>query len=226
MSIDDGVGGAARAGDWGTAGADCGSDIAAGDSSSSNGRERSKDHLLRPFHPLLGRRPDAEVARLARVCVRTVSAYRSRSGIPSYSGPRRPPRPRNGKRSLLDDFRALIGAVPDRVVADEAGMSHHAVRNFRRLHAIPASGPVPRQKVAALVAAWRVAPAAPAAPVAPVWGSNPLAWDVRFANGTRVVILGHQARDVLDCIARSPDRLDQAVIAMEVLGPVQAPSFG
>ena len=159
MSID--VGGAARAGDWGTAGldADCGSDATGGGSSASTARERSKDHLLRPFHPLLGRRPDAEVARLARVCVRTVSAYRSRSGIPPYSGPRRPPRPRNGKRSLLDDFRALIGAVPDRVVADEAGMSHHAVRNFRRLHAIPAR--------------WRGMSASPMVRGSSFWGTRP-----------------------------------------------------
>lgn len=110
-------------------------------------RSGSKDSQIEQFFHLLGKVPDSEVARLGEVSVRTVASYRARNGIPGYQGPRRRPQPRGKRQSKLEDFVHLLGKLPDRVVAEEAGMSLGAVRNFRVKNDIPAAGRMPRAEI-------------------------------------------------------------------------------
>lgn len=114
-------------------------------STSIDARHGSKDgNILKHAH-LLGKIPDAEVAKLSNVSVRTIASFRARNKIPGYKGPRRrTPSSVGGRRaSRLESFMDILGKVPDRVVADKAEMSLGAVRNFRIKHGISASGRVP-----------------------------------------------------------------------------------
>jgi hypothetical protein len=52
-------------------------------------RPGSKDSLIAQHATALGQLPDAEVARLAGVSVRTIASFRARHQIPGYRGPRR-----------------------------------------------------------------------------------------------------------------------------------------
>lgn len=109
-------------------------------------RHGSKDgNILKHAH-LLGKIPDAEVAKLSNVSVRTVASFRARNKIPGYNGPRRKAPPTAGRVSRLERFMDILGKVPDRVVADKSGMSLGAVRNFRIKHGIAASGRVPESE--------------------------------------------------------------------------------
>jgi hypothetical protein len=103
-------------------------------------RAGSKDSLIARHVDLLGRRPDADVAKLAGVSVRTIASFRARHGVPGYRGPRRPSANRGPRRSRIDPFAHLLGTVPDRVVAEKAGVSLNAVRNYRVNRGIPAAG--------------------------------------------------------------------------------------
>lgn len=126
------------------------------DSSDAVGRRSgSKDSQIEKFFHLLGNIPDSEVARLAGVSVRTVASYRSRNDIAGYTGPRRRPQARGGRQSKLDDYKHLLGKLPDRVVADEAGMSLGAVRNYRIKNDIPAAGRMPKAEITRLIAELR-----------------------------------------------------------------------
>lgn len=123
-------------------------------------RAGSKDSQIEQSYHLLGKVPDSEVARLAGVSVRTLASYRARNGIPGYVGPRRRPPPRGRRESKVDDFAPLLGRVPDRVVADIAGMSLGAVRNFRIKKDIPAAGRLPAGEIARIVERYRTRGAA------------------------------------------------------------------
>lgn len=120
-------------------------------SHSPNRRHGSKDSQIEQFFHLLGKIPDSEVARLAEVSVRTVASYRARNDIAGYEGPRRRPQARGGRQSKLDDYKHLLGKLPDRVVAEEAGMSLGAVRNYRIKNDIPAAGRMPRSEIKKLL---------------------------------------------------------------------------
>ncbi len=129
-------------------------------------RPGSKDSQILPFQDLLGSVPDAEVADRAGVSVRTIASFRSRNGISGYTGPRRRRRAGGGRRSKIDAFAHLLGQVPDRVVAEKAGVTLNAVRNYRAKRGIQAAGRTgsavsPTEVGAALSftggeAAWRV----------------------------------------------------------------------
>lgn len=138
------------------------------DDSSRARRSGSKDGRIEKHYHLLGKVPDSEVARLADVSIRTVASYRARNDIPGYDGPRRRPAPRGRRLSKVDDFGPLLGQVPDRVVADIAGMSLGAVRNFRIKKGMPAAGRITRREIDKLVQAWQrgQSGAAPEAPKA------------------------------------------------------------
>lgn len=103
-------------------------------------RPGSKDGLIEPFRSLLGQVPDADVADRAGVCPRTIAAYRARNGIAGYRGPRRASGRRGPRRSRIDPHVSLLGQVPDRVVAERAGVSLNAVRNYRVKRGIAAAG--------------------------------------------------------------------------------------
>jgi len=120
---------------------------------------RKRPSKLDPHVDKLGVLPDATVAELASVTVSNVRAYRKRHGIAaaprSKSGatvsrattaiaaPEAPvaftsakrARPR---RSKLDPYMEKVGAVPDREVAELAGVSSENVRAFRKRRGIPA----------------------------------------------------------------------------------------
>lgn len=103
-------------------------------------RPGSKDTHILDNYDLLGEVPDAEVARRAGVSVRTIASFRARHNIPGYSGPRRTSSSRGPRLSKIDPFSDLLGKVPDRVVAERAGVSLNAVRNYRVKRGIPAAG--------------------------------------------------------------------------------------
>lgn len=105
-----------------------------------NPRPGSKDQKILAHYELLGDVPDAEVAREAGVSVRTIASFRSRHDIPGYTGPRRTSGARGPRQSKIDPFSDLLGKVPDRVVAERAGVSLNAVRNYRVKRGIPAAG--------------------------------------------------------------------------------------
>lgn len=102
-------------------------------------RPGSKDALIVRHISKLGIRPDAEVAREAGVSVRTIASFRARHGIGGYKGPRRTDGAGSRRRSRIDPFANLLGVVPDRVVAERAGVSLNAVRNYRVKRNIPAA---------------------------------------------------------------------------------------
>jgi hypothetical protein len=103
-------------------------------------RPGSKDSRILPFVDLLGEVPDSEVASKAGVSVRTIASFRSRNSISGYKGPRKRGADRAPRKSRIDAFAHLVGQFPDRVVAEKAGVSLNAVRNWRMRHGVPASG--------------------------------------------------------------------------------------
>lgn len=103
-------------------------------------RPGSKDSQILDNYELLGSVPDAEVARRAGVSVRTIASFRARHNIPGYTGPRRTASQRGPRLSKIDPYADLLGKVPDRVVAERAGVSLNAVRNYRVKRGIPAAG--------------------------------------------------------------------------------------
>jgi hypothetical protein len=74
------------------------------------------------------------------VSVRTIASFRSRNSISGYKGPRKRGADRAPRKSRIDAFAHLVGQYPDRVVAEKAGVSLNAVRNWRMRHGVPASG--------------------------------------------------------------------------------------
>ncbi|MEQ1505694.1 MAG: hypothetical protein ABMB14_25900 [Myxococcota bacterium] len=103
-------------------------------------RPGSKDSRILPYANLLGQVPDSEVAKKAGVSVRTIASFRSRNSVGGYKGPRKRGADRAPRKSRIDAFAHLVGQFPDRVVAEKAGVSLNAVRNWRMRHGVPASG--------------------------------------------------------------------------------------
>lgn len=102
-------------------------------------RPRNKAHLVEAHEHLLGVLPDVDIAKMAGVHPKTVANFRSRAGIPAYragkgeegstsSSTETKPTKRPSK---VEPFAALLGKVPDQVVADKAGVSRSAVQHYR-----------------------------------------------------------------------------------------------
>lgn len=185
-------------------------------------RAGSKDALIARHVDLLGRRPDADVAKLAGVSVRTIASFRARHGVPGYRGPRRPSSSRGPRRSRIDPFSNLLGTVPDRVVAEKAGVSLNAVRNYRVKKGIPAAG---RRGSAAAETVEAVAPEPVAAPVAapapapaaaptPFRGGGRTAWRVTWLEGGEK----KDAIIVADDLAHAARQAMAANLAGQVVG--------
>jgi len=111
----------------------------------TGGRPGSKDHLILDRIDIVGSRPDRDIAEEIGVSVRTLASFRARHKIPAYKGPRTQRKP-GGRRSKIDPFRDLLGTVPDRVVAEKAGVTLNAVRNYRVKHGIAAAAGPGRPK--------------------------------------------------------------------------------
>lgn len=102
------------------------------------GASTAKDAVLEPLMSKLGTVPDSEIAKEAGVAARTVAAFRARHGIAGFKGSGKK---KKGRRRLkLDPFRDIIGNVPDRVVAEKAGVSINTVRNYRARFDIKPAG--------------------------------------------------------------------------------------
>jgi hypothetical protein len=103
-------------------------------------RPGSKDTRILPYARMLGQVPDSDVARKAGVSVRTIASFRARNNVGGYKGPRKRGADRAPRKSRIDAFAHLVGQHPDRIVAEKAGVSLNAVRNWRMRHGVPASG--------------------------------------------------------------------------------------
>lgn len=182
-------------------------------------RAGSKDAHLEAHLHVLGKVPDADVARLAKVSIRTVASYRARHGIPGYDGPRKRPPAREGRGSRVDDFHALLGIVPDRVVSDLAGMSLGAIRNFRIKAGVEAAGRMTPAEIDAAVRAWRgEAPAVPEVPAARP--ASRQAWRITGADDAWIVLAPTLAAALRAASAVLGS--DAAIQRIEALGPVLA----
>ena len=107
----------------------------------TGGRPGSKDDLILSNIEMVGSKPDRDIAEAIGVSVRTLASFRSRHKIPAYKGPRTQRKP-GGRRSKIDPYKDMLGKVHDRVVAEKAGVTLNAVRNYRVKHGIAAaSGP-------------------------------------------------------------------------------------
>ena len=202
----------------------------------TTGRAGSKDALIARHQHLLGKVPDSEISRLAGVSVRTVASYRARQSIPGYQGPRRRPQPRGRRESKVSDFDALLGRVPDRVIADVAGMSLGAVRNYRIKKDIAPAGRLRKPQIDAVLSAWRAganpsspppapSPAAATPAVAPATarppvGRGPQAWQVRLhgADAPSVVVAASLRQAVEQAIAAAG--AEDRVLSIAHLGAV------
>jgi hypothetical protein len=169
---------------------------------------RSKAHLIEPFADLLGNAPDGEIAEKAGVSMRTVANYRTRQGIAGYSGPKKRGKDRKPRRSRIDPFEHLLGNVPDRIVAEKAGVSLNAVRNYRVKKGISARGRG-RPKAGTVPAPGQ----AQATPVVVVPPGSAVAWKVRLASGEVVVV----AADTLAAAASQAEGAGD-VVSLEKVG--------
>jgi len=115
-------------------------------------RKGTKDADIAEYAELLGKETDAVVGEKAGVSARTVAAFRRRNGIKGRRGraPKKksdlPPEKGTGKKkklrsrgkpSKLDPYVHLLGTMPDREVAEMAGVSANAAAAFRRRRSIP-----------------------------------------------------------------------------------------
>lgn len=118
-------------------------------------RSKLDDHA-----DILGVKSDKEVSRIAGVSIENVRTYRLRRGIPAgwrgetvealqakeaFRSRRRKPvrrgRRRRGMRpraSRLEPFAHMLGDVPDRELAQRAGVTPENVRSYRKRRGIPA----------------------------------------------------------------------------------------
>lgn len=187
-------------------------------------RPGSKDALIAQYLDELGQVPDAEVAEQAGVSVRTVASFRARHQIPGYRGPRRPADARSPRRSRIDPFVQLLGKVADRVVAEKAGVSLNAVRNYRVKRGIRASGRAaevaPPATVAPAAVSAAVEASATVARVAPK--GRRIAWRVtwRTPAGEEVVAV-LVASDLIAAAALAAQaKVHGDVVALTLAGPL------
>ena len=146
---------------------------------------------------LVGKVSDRDLAEQIGVTAENVRTWRKRRGIeatwhltetaPAASIAKPKPKPKrkrkkgkgsNRRKSKLDPWFSQLGAVPDRVIAEQASVTPENVRAYRKRHGIPstwrdeaatedaptqAAAPAPKRKSAPRVAR----PAAPAPAPAP-----------------------------------------------------------
>jgi transposase len=189
----------------------------------SGPKPRNKSHLIEPFEHLLGKITDGEVAEMAGVGKGTVANYRARAGIPAHPrGPkpaaakkarsskakgstRKASKRRKARPSKVDPFVALLGNVPDGVVAEKAGVTVGAVQHYRARLGIPSTR------------ARKATTEPPAAPPSATPKGSPangmLAWRVTLAAGDVMVVA---AETLAAAAARSATLGD--VVALERVG--------
>lgn len=188
------------------------------------GEARSVADQLGDHAALLGKVPDIEVAKKAGVSLRAVSAFRESKGIAGFGGGKAASKARAtkgkaakearrpGRKSKIDAFAAEVGTTTDRNIAEKAGVTINAVRNWRRQHKIAAfSG-----DLASVVSAAPSAPVVAAASRARA-PSGGYAWRVVLANGQSGVVIGADIAEAASRAARAGD-----AASIERLGAVLA----
>ncbi|MEC7946548.1 MAG: hypothetical protein VX265_03210 [Myxococcota bacterium] len=125
------------------------------------GRKPKTYPELDAVRDLMGTMPDADIAVQANTSAAKVGRYRRKHGIKAYEGYKfgireggasastgagkpkterktsgKQKRKSPGRPSKIAPFRAKVGKVPDREVAELAGVTPEAVRMFRRRHDI------------------------------------------------------------------------------------------
>ena len=120
------------------------------------GRLPMAEGRLAAYADQLGRISDGDIAEQAGLSLGTVGAYRRKLGIPAYAGflwqkghepvgggrkKTKSPAPARGRRADIDRLSDLVGTVPDRVVAEQAGVSRSAVTAWRREQGVAAAHP-------------------------------------------------------------------------------------
>ena len=184
----------------------------------------SANAKLEKVKDMMGKKPDHEVAAAVGVSVSTVGKYRRLHKIPAYEGhkfvkgkvgtpgkPTSAPSRKKGasadkkkspatggkrrfRRSKLDAYANLIGKVPDREVAELAGMTPDGVRMYRHRHGIPAVS-VFKKAQRKLKASSGAAPA-PEAEAAPNTGDRAYTVSIRADGQDRdYVVLGSDIAD-------------------------------
>jgi len=181
-------------------------------------KRTSRRSKIDPYRSLVGQLVDREVAEKAGVTPAAVQAYRRKHGIPaaasgssatgdgapSGDGPDTPKR--KARKSKIDAYFSLLGQVPDRVVAEKAGVTTGAVQAYRRRFSIPSSR-AQRDTSSTGTAGPSEAPSST--------GSRDLAWKVTLVDGdVRVVI----APALTDAVARVAGL--GTVVKMDRVGPV------
>ena len=128
---------------------------------------------------LVGTVSDRDLAKQIGVTPENVRTWRRRRGIeatwqtdfPQVEVAAKPPKKRKKRKkparrkSKLDPFAAELGTVPDRVIAEKAGVSAENVRMYRKRHGITST--------------WRAAEEAPKASAAPAATPEPEAETIR-----------------------------------------------
>ena len=185
-------------------------------------RPSPTDHLD-AVREKMGTIPDHEVAVLCNSTAAIVGRYRRKHGIPAYQGYKfvkgaKPPAPKSGKprkprkarASKLEPFRDEVGKLPDKVLAEKAGVSVEGVRMYRKRHGISLS-PEARQPRG------RKAKNPPAAPAAPVEASPTEASVAEAAPPRR-----RKRRSKLDPFRESIGTVSDRIIAEKAGVSVQA----
>lgn len=138
---------------------------------------------ISPFHDLVGKKPDREIAEMAGVSPEAVRMYRKRRSIrltlqkpaPKVETEKKPGR----RRSRLDPYLDLLGKLPDAEIAEKAGVTPENVRAFRGRHGIAADYRQRREEGGA----------------GGEGSSGPVAWLVRVDNGDAWVVLATDLGD-------------------------------
>lgn len=106
---------------------------------------------LEAYHDEIGTVPNSVIAEKAGVQLQSVRAYIRQHGLDRYVKPEAPPRKKNlvqveperrAKRaysSKLDPYKDELGKVPDKIIAEKAGVTVHNVRGYRKYHGIELS---------------------------------------------------------------------------------------
>lgn len=95
--------------------------------------------LLPKFVRLLGKLPDAEIAKQAGLCRETIGYHRRRIGIAGIKTRRSPTTPpRRTKKQLPNEVLPLLGKVSDETISKQFGFARTTLRRWRRELDIPA----------------------------------------------------------------------------------------
>lgn len=194
----------------------------------------SADAKLETVRDLMGKKPDHEIAAMIGVSISTVGKFRRKNNIPAYEGHKfikgkvgTPGRPTSApsrkkkttspgkkkkrasgkkrfRRSKLDAFKHLVGKIPDREVAEMAGMTPDGVRMYRHRHGIPAVSTYRKTQQKQPEAAPAASPA-PATSPAPAAGARAYTVTIRAGGSDKEYIV--LAGDIVQAARRTTDAL-------------------